>query len=77
MRITPYYDSLLAKVLVWAPDRDEAIRRMDRALSEFRVIGYGVRTTLGFLREVLRNPLFRRGEHVTSLVDEMLADERN
>ena len=77
MRITPYYDSLLAKVLVWAPDRDEAIRRMDRALSEFRVIGHGVRTTCGFLREVLRNPLFRRGEHVTSLVDEMLAGGRN
>lgn len=76
MRITPYYDSLLAKVLVWAPDRDQAIARMDRALSEFYVTGRGVRTTIGFLRDVLGHPLFRTGQHATSLVDDILSGEK-
>jgi acetyl-CoA carboxylase biotin carboxylase subunit len=73
MSITPYYDSLLAKVLVWAPDREHAITRMQGALGEFRVAGRGVRTTIGFLGEVLDHPLFRTNRHATSLVDTMLA----
>jgi acetyl-CoA carboxylase, biotin carboxylase subunit len=76
MRITPYYDSLLAKVLVWAPDREQAISRMHRALSEFRVAGHGVHTTIAFLRDVLDHPLFRGGQHSTSLVDAMLIDDK-
>ena len=35
----PYYDSLLAKVIVWAEERDEAIQRLERALSEMRITG--------------------------------------
>jgi acetyl-CoA carboxylase biotin carboxylase subunit len=76
MRITPYYDSLLAKVLVWAPDREQGLSRMDRALSEFRVTGHGVHTTIGFLCEVLDHPLFQSGQHSTSLVDDMVAGGR-
>lgn len=72
--ITPDYDSLLAKVIVWAPDRKAAIARMDRALSEFRVRGPGVHTTLGFLREILSDPLFREARHTTAIVDRMLAE---
>jgi acetyl-CoA carboxylase biotin carboxylase subunit len=71
VRVGADYDSLLAKVVVWAPDRDQAISRMDRALEEFRVSGRGVCTTIGFLREVLAHPSFRRAEHDTSLADEM------
>ena len=38
-RSRPYYDSLIAKLIVWAPDRDRAIDRMERALSEFQIDG--------------------------------------
>ncbi|WP_440103947.1 acetyl-CoA carboxylase biotin carboxylase subunit [Streptosporangium sp. H16] len=67
------YDSLLAKVIVWAPDREQAIIRMERALSEFVVTGRGMFTTIGFLQEVLAHPLFREAKHHTSLVDEMIS----
>ncbi|MGH3930573.1 MAG: hypothetical protein ACRDTF_11425 [Pseudonocardiaceae bacterium] len=65
---------MLAKLLVWAPTREQALRRMDRALEEFRVSGTGVRTTAGFLREVLRDPSFRAGEYSTSIVDQVLRE---
>ncbi|MDX2645435.1 acetyl-CoA carboxylase biotin carboxylase subunit [Streptomyces sp. PA03-1a] len=70
-RIGPDYDSLLAKAVVWAPDRERALARMDRVLEELRVRGEGVRTTAGFLRKVLARPEFRAGRHTTSLVGEM------
>jgi acetyl-CoA carboxylase, biotin carboxylase subunit len=75
MEVTPYYDSLLAKVIVWAPDREQSIARMDRALGEFAFESKQVRTTIGFLREVLAHPLFQDGKHSTSLVDMMMARE--
>lgn len=68
-----YYDSLLAKLIVWAPDRDQAIARMLRALAEFRISGCGVRTTREFLIEVFRQPRFLTARHSSSLVEEMLA----
>jgi acetyl-CoA carboxylase, biotin carboxylase subunit len=71
-RVPASYDSLLAKLVVWAPTRDQARSRMDRALAEFRVRGPGIRTTIGFLREVLQNPNFAAGEHCTALVGDML-----
>src|SRR3954471_6157350 len=46
--ISPYYDSLIAKLIVWAPDRPAAIERMRRALSEFQIEGRGVKTTIPF-----------------------------
>jgi acetyl-CoA carboxylase biotin carboxylase subunit len=67
------YDPLLAKAIVWAPDRDLAIARMDRALHEFWVAGPGVHTTLGFLRRVLASTAFRDGTHTLTLVDELTA----
>jgi len=73
LRIGPDYDSLLAKVAVWAPDRDGALDRMDRALGELVVDGGGVRTTTPFLRRVLRDPEFRAVRHATALVDRMVA----
>jgi acetyl-CoA carboxylase, biotin carboxylase subunit len=76
-RVTPDYDSLLAKLIVWAPDRDQARARMERALGEFRVRGPSVRTTIGFLTEVLTHPLFRDGKHTTALVEYMLAERAN
>jgi len=72
MRVPSDYDPLLAKVVVWDTHRDGAIARMDRALDELRVVGPGVRTTTGFLREVLGHPLFRAAKHTTGLVESML-----
>jgi len=72
-RVPAAYDSLLAKLVVWAPDRQGALDRMDRALAEFRIAGRGVHTTAGFLREVVRDPRFRAGEHDTGLVKQVFA----
>jgi acetyl-CoA carboxylase biotin carboxylase subunit len=71
-RMPASYDSLLAKLVVWAPTREQARHRMDRALAEFRVSGPGVHTTIGFLRDVVHNPAFAAGEHSTAIVEEML-----
>ncbi|WP_330228984.1 acetyl-CoA carboxylase biotin carboxylase subunit [Nocardia sp. NBC_00508] len=70
--IPPHYDSLLAKLVVWAPDRDRALARMRRALEEFRISGARVATTRDFLREVLDHPAMRAATHTTALVDELL-----
>ncbi|WP_431729335.1 acetyl-CoA carboxylase biotin carboxylase subunit [Verrucosispora sp. TAA-831] len=71
--VGPHYDSLLAKVAVWAPDRDLALSRLDRALREFEITGPGVRTTIPFVRRVLDDADFRKGRYSTGLVDRMTA----
>ena len=58
--VPPYYDSLIAKVIDWGHDREEAIVRMQRALREFEIAG--VQTTIPFHRQALDNAFFRRGE---------------
>jgi acetyl-CoA carboxylase, biotin carboxylase subunit len=65
-RVSPAYDSLVAKLIVWAPDRAGAIARMARALAEFRIGGPGIATTAGFLAETVAAPAFRAGTHTTS-----------
>ncbi|HEX5494332.1 MAG TPA: biotin carboxylase N-terminal domain-containing protein [Mycobacteriales bacterium] len=75
MEITADYDSLVAKLVVWGGDRDEAIARAGRALAEFRVAGPGIATTAGFLLDVLAHPRFRAGTHTTGLVSQMLPDD--
>lgn len=75
-RIGPDYDSLIAKSIVWAPDRDQARARADRALAEFRVVGPGVRTTIPFLRQIMARPEFAAATHTTALVDTASADIR-
>jgi acetyl-CoA carboxylase biotin carboxylase subunit len=71
-RFGPHYDSLLAKIIVWAPDREQAIRRMERALRECVVAGPGVASTIPFMLDVLSEDDFRKHRHDTSLVDRML-----
>jgi len=66
--ITPFYDSLLVKVTAWASEFDQACKRMDRALREFRV--RGVKTNIPFLENVVNNPQFQAGEVTTSFLDE-------
>ncbi|WP_433868107.1 pyruvate carboxylase [Ralstonia wenshanensis] len=65
--ITPYYDSLLVKVTTWAPTAVESIRRMDRALREFRI--RGVSSNLQFLENVINHPAFGRGDVTTRFID--------
>jgi acetyl-CoA carboxylase biotin carboxylase subunit len=72
-RVSPYYDSLLAKLIVWAPDRRQALTRMDRALAEFRVGGRGIATTIDFHRSIMRDPVFRACEHSIHFVDQLTA----
>ncbi|MGQ9497864.1 MAG: acetyl-CoA carboxylase biotin carboxylase subunit [Desulfotomaculales bacterium] len=64
--VTSYYDSLLAKLIVWGKDRREAIARMERALGEFII--EGVATTIPFHQRVVNNAFFRRGEVYTNFV---------
>ncbi|MDQ1446597.1 MAG: acetyl-CoA carboxylase, biotin carboxylase subunit, partial [Acidimicrobiaceae bacterium] len=64
-----YYDSLIAKLIVWAPDRAQAVERMDRALSEFKIEGPGLKTTIGFHRKVMANPVFQNGHFATDFID--------
>ncbi|MGM7646804.1 acetyl-CoA carboxylase biotin carboxylase subunit [Nocardia sp. JW2] len=66
--IPPHYDSLLAKVIVWAPDRPTAIARMRRALAETTIAGPGVATTTDFLHDILDHPAFRAATHDTALI---------
>jgi acetyl-CoA carboxylase, biotin carboxylase subunit len=70
--VPPNYDSLIAKLIVWAPTREEAIARADRALAEFAVEGPGVATTIPLLRRLLAQPRFAAGEHTTRFVDEFV-----
>jgi acetyl-CoA carboxylase, biotin carboxylase subunit len=66
--VPPHYDSLLAKVIVWAPDRELALSRCLRALDEFEVTG--VPTTIGAAAEVIRSEGFTRGDYSTSYLVE-------
>jgi acetyl-CoA carboxylase, biotin carboxylase subunit len=58
--VTLHYDSMLAKLIVWAPDRAQAITRMRRALDELTVLG--VATNQGFHRRLLADPAFQDGD---------------
>jgi acetyl-CoA carboxylase biotin carboxylase subunit len=61
-----HYDSLLSKLVAWAPTREEAILRMARAVREYRVLG--VKTTLPFFARVLAEPSFRAGDYDTAFL---------
>jgi len=64
--VPPFYDALLAKLIVWAPTRPEAIAKAARALQEFELDG--LKTTIPFHQQVLANAYFRRGEIATNFV---------
>jgi acetyl-CoA carboxylase biotin carboxylase subunit len=61
------YDSMIAKLIVTAHTREEAIERMSRALDEFIVVG--ISTTIPFHKQVMHNPVFRSGDYDTSFLD--------
>lgn len=65
--IQPFYDSLLAKVIVWGRNRNEAITRMKRVLAEFEI--EGVKTTLPFQQKLLEHPDFVQGDFDTGFLE--------
>jgi len=65
--ITPYFDSLLVKIVASGNTFDEAVTRMDRALREFRV--RGVKTNIPFLENLILHPTFRAGDATTAFID--------
>jgi acetyl-CoA carboxylase biotin carboxylase subunit len=71
-RVSDRYDPMLSKLSVWAPDRAQAILRMQRALGEYHVAG--VRTNLRFLSAVLAHPAFVRGEYDIGFVTRELTN---
>ncbi len=64
MMVPPYYDSLIAKLCVWAPDRPRAVARMARALDE--TVIDGIATTIDLLRDIAGELAFRDGRYTTS-----------
>ena len=68
--LPPYYDSLMAKLIVWAPTRLEAIRRMRRVLEEMIIEGPANNADL--LHQILYHPEFVRGTFTTAFLDENL-----
>lgn len=73
LEVSAYYDSLLAKLIVWDIDRDGAINRMRRALEEIRIVG--VSTTIPFYRFVMDNQTFKLGNLSTRFVEEEFTAE--
>jgi acetyl-CoA carboxylase, biotin carboxylase subunit len=67
--IPPQYDSLLAKVVAWAPDRDRALARCLRALNEFEIVG--IPTTIAVAAQVIRSEGFARGNYSTSYLEDV------
>ncbi|MBM4253633.1 MAG: pyruvate carboxylase [Deltaproteobacteria bacterium] len=66
--ITPYYDSLLVKVISWAPNLSGAAAKMERSLSEFRI--RGVKHNLALLKNVVSHPVFLASAATTSFFDD-------
>ena len=75
MEIPLYYDSLLAKLICWGADREEALARLRRALDEYTIAG--LRTTIPFHRWLLDHPRFQAGDFSTDFIaEEWQPDQR-
>jgi acetyl-CoA carboxylase biotin carboxylase subunit len=68
--ISPYYDSMLAKLIAYGRDRNEAIKRINRALSEYVI--EGVKTTIPFHEMVVNNPRFHSGKYATDFIEHVM-----
>jgi acetyl-CoA carboxylase biotin carboxylase subunit len=69
LEVSLYYDSLLAKLIVWGQDREQALRRMRQALSEFKVAD--LKTNIAFLGRVFRSRAFADGVYDTGILEAM------
>ena len=66
--VTVHYDPMVAKLIAWGVDRQEAIDRLKRALSEYAV--KGIKTSIPFHQKVMRHPIFLKGRYDTGFIDE-------
>ncbi|WP_377645384.1 acetyl/propionyl/methylcrotonyl-CoA carboxylase subunit alpha [Oryzobacter terrae] len=71
--VSPYYDSMLAKLIVWGEDRPSALARMLRALADLRV--EGVTTTAPFVTAILESEAFRTGEYHTTWLESWMQEQ--
>jgi acetyl-CoA carboxylase, biotin carboxylase subunit len=71
--VPPFYDSLLAKVIVHGRDREHAMNLMLRALHEFTI--EGIKTTIPFHRELLKHPVFRSGDYHLDFLEKFMAPD--
>jgi acetyl-CoA carboxylase biotin carboxylase subunit len=67
-RIPPFYDSMISKLIVVAQSREEAIKKMERALDEYII--EGVKTTIPFHQRLMKNERFRSGNFTTKFMEE-------
>jgi acetyl-CoA carboxylase biotin carboxylase subunit len=70
--ISVFYDPMISKLITWGATRQEALDRMQRALSEYRV--GGIKTNLAFHRRVMKNESFREGRYDTSYIEREKAE---
>ncbi len=70
--VSTEYNPLIAKLIVWGFNRSEALRRLERALNEYLIVG--VQTNLPLLKAIIKHPVFRKGYHSTRFIDEHWSD---
>lgn len=70
--ISPYYDSMISKLISFGRNRTLALNRMERALGEYIVKGKHIRTNIPFCRAIIKDPIFREGKATTRYVEDML-----
>ena len=70
--VSPFYDSLVCKLICYGQDRDEALARARRALDEFEI--EGIKTTLPFHAKVMKNETFKRGEAKTDFIETCMSE---
>lgn len=68
-RIPPYYDSMIGKLITYAPTRNEAIKKMSRALDEFII--EGIKTTIPFHQMIMQNEKFLENDYDTGFIDSL------
>jgi acetyl-CoA carboxylase biotin carboxylase subunit len=71
--VTPYYDPMIAKLIVKGVDRKEAVNLLAAALDEFQV--QGIETNIPFLRRLVRHPDYKRGKVSTAFVPRFLEED--
>ncbi|MET3682256.1 acetyl-CoA carboxylase biotin carboxylase subunit [Alkalibacillus flavidus] len=72
-QVTPYYDPMLAKLVVYDETRDEAIAKLDQALTQYKV--EGIKTNIPFLMDVARAKAFQQGDTRTSFINEFMVKQ--
>ena len=70
--IVPFYDAMIGKLIVYAPTREDAIRKMEVALCEMVI--HGIHTNIEDQLRLVRNKKFQKGEYDTLILPELLAE---